>query len=220
MPVCPVCHELLTDGGATRRCGHVLCAQCMAKTRLCPVCRETGPVVCDRLYYSLAPVEGVPEANACDVMAGILRSVTVGDVDRALRHWTTFVVHYALGSAAFAQLIVKDAQKKPLAVFAPGGGSSIVTDLVHTAAWVGRFFAANPLLGADAQGATRRMQWVTGAEEVILSYAVGCEAWREVGCHAAMLHALGFCAEQVGDDMEAGEEGEEEDQGQGQGRAR
>ena len=210
MPLCPVCHEVLTDGGSTRRCGHVLCAQCMAKTRLCPVCREAGPVVCDKLYYSLAPPVGIPEANACDVLADILRGVTIGDVDRALQSWTTFVVHYALGAASFAQLIVKGDQKKPPTVFALATGSTIVTDLVHTAAWVGRFFVANAPLGA-AQGATKRMQWVAGAEEIILSYAVGCEAWRDVGCHGAMLEALGFCATQqpnVEDGMEGEEEGE------------
>jgi len=159
----------------------------------------------------------MPKTSASGVMANILRAVRKNDIKTAIHHFTKFCVYHALGDAGFLELAMRSRHHLFNPIVSPPEPATARTtnDLAATSEWIGRFFGLT-----DECPTSMRPTWATLSEQVIESYAVGVERWRDLGCSKELLTALGFFDKEEEEEEGSGrrrressdtEEGEEEE---------
>ena len=227
MSICPICREP-PSRPAVLSCGHVACRSCLridiTGHTQCAVCRSNATIAVDNLYYSFdddAPQ--LPKCDASAVLASVLRHISQGRVEAAVRPWRTFVIYATLKDPAFSSLVVRGSPlwvptrdqglfgmaPNPCVAFAPG---QPLHDLNAMVDWIGRFVGEYPTEHQDPTTpyASPRMRWLHLARDAVQSYGVGVDIWRAAGVEKLMLDALGFRVGLEENDKEEGDDDSDE----------
>ena len=207
MVFCAICRDTITVPTALK-CGHVFCNTCamdISSRRgiTCAVCRTKTEIAIERLFLSEEEAgpdseeNKLPELCAKDVYGNILNCLIHGRITEATQHFKLFTVYTVMRVPDFVNMLSIASSEGTYT----SSSNPLISHLYATRDLLGKF-ASIPdhdsmrLLASVANGqampTSQRLDFMCQTNDIIMSYGLGVDIWRNNGCVKTCLDKLDF----------------------------